>query len=113
MPSLGETLKAARTAKSLSLRDVEAKTGISNGYLSQLESNSIKQPSPHHLHALSTLYGLSYAELMRLVGYHVPSSAKSGRSAFAGLAFAGAEDLTEDEREQVKQYIELIRRARR
>ena len=113
MPSLGETLKAARISMGLSLREVEAKTGISNGYLSQLESNGVKQPSPHHLHALSMLYRLSYAELMRLVGYHVPSSGKSGRGTMAGLAFAGAEDLTEDEREQVKQYIELIRRARR
>jgi transcriptional regulator with XRE-family HTH domain len=113
MPSLGETLKAARISMGLSLRDVEARTGISNGYLSQLESNSVKQPSPHHLHSLSTLYGLSYAELMQLVGYHVPTNAKRGRGTLAGLAFAGAEDLTEDEREQVKQYIELIRRARR
>lgn len=114
MPTLGETLKKARSDKGWSLRDVEARTNISNGYLSQLECDSVKQPSPHHLHALSNLYGVAYADLMALAGYHVPSRPSSvrGRQRPSGLAFAGAEDLSEDERRRVEEYINLIRRAR-
>lgn len=114
MPTLGETLKKARSAKGLSLRDVEARTKISNGYLSQLESDGVKQPSPHHLHALSKLYGAAYGDLMALAGYHVPArpSSRGLRQRPAGLAFAGAEDLSEEERRRVEEYINLIRRAR-
>jgi transcriptional regulator with XRE-family HTH domain len=98
----------------MSLRDVEEATDISNGYVSQMESGRVKQPSPHHLHALAQLYGREYAELMALAGYHVPvRRAITGQAVQGtGLAFAGAEDLTSDEREYVERMIETFRRAR-
>ena len=48
MANYGEFLKSARKAKRLTLREVEQKTGISNAYLSQLESGKVKQPSARH-----------------------------------------------------------------
>ena len=44
--SFGEGLKMARELRKLSLREVEEATGISNAYLSQLENDKIKKPSP-------------------------------------------------------------------
>ena len=43
---LGTYLKHARMTSGLTLRAVERETGISNGYLSQLESGRVRRPSP-------------------------------------------------------------------
>lgn len=48
--------KAMRKAKNLTLRDVEARTGISNAYLCQLESGKIVKPSYHTVRTLNDLY---------------------------------------------------------
>lgn len=66
---LGSVLRSARLEKGLSLRRVESDTGISNGYLSQLETGRAVQPSPHLLRKLSDLYGMPYESLMRAAGY--------------------------------------------
>lgn len=49
-------LKEARKRKNLTLRQVEIKTGISNAYLSQLESGKIKKPSYETIRTLLKLY---------------------------------------------------------
>lgn len=112
--TLGSTLKARRQELGLSLRDVEKKTdgGISNGYLSLLETDQVKQPSPHHLHMLSSALEMEYARLIELAGYVVPRSLKAHGASAAALAFAGAEDLSDEELRQVKEYIKLLRDAR-
>ena len=38
-------LKLARKVSGLSLRDVSAKTGMSNPYISQLENGHVEEPS--------------------------------------------------------------------
>jgi len=111
--TLGEMLKSARTEKELSLRDVEKATKgkISNGYLSLLENDEVKQPSPLYLHELARVYGISYAELMRCAGYVAPQATESSSSA-SGLAFSGADDLNTEERREVENYISYLRSKR-
>ena len=55
---LGALLADLRTAKGLSLREVEEATdrAVSNAYLSQLENGKIQKPSPNVLHSLSGVY---------------------------------------------------------
>ncbi len=50
------SLKTIRKNERLTLRDVEEKTGISNAYLSQLESGKIKNPSWEVVRKLFILY---------------------------------------------------------
>ena len=110
--TLGQFLKEARLAKGMSLRDVEKETDISNGYLSQLESDKIKQPSPIHLHKLAQLYERDYSELMRLAGYFVADG--QGKQPVGGVALSSKyEELTEADREMVDQLIKHLRRLRR
>jgi transcriptional regulator with XRE-family HTH domain len=71
---LGSFLRAARDQKQLSLRGVEQEIGISNAYLSQIESGKIKQPSPNILFKLCKLYEISYSAVMHLAGYPVPTA---------------------------------------
>jgi len=108
--TLGTRLKSARTQRGLSLRDVESQTGISNGYLSQLESDSVKTPSPRHLYSLSQVYEIAYGEVMELAGYVVPD-VRNDRPRPQGLAF-DAGYLTLDEEQKVAAYAEGLRAAR-
>lgn len=57
MPELKSfNFKMMRTLSGLTLREVEKKTGISNSYLSQLESGKIKEPSYNTIRTLTMLY---------------------------------------------------------
>ena len=107
--ALADKLREARKKKELSLRDVEREIDISNGYLSQLESGRVKQPSPVHLHWLAQLYEVSYSDLMREAGYVAPSAEGTP----TGMAFSGSEDLTSQERKIVQDMIDALRSKRR
>ena len=61
----GTLLADARKRKRLTLRAVQDAIGISNAYLSQLETGKVQSPSPIVLHKLSELYGIPYATVMQ------------------------------------------------
>lgn len=108
---LSHFLRTARERKGLTLRAVEQATGVSNAYLSQLESGKIKQPSPVILHKLSQLYGVSYADAMRLAGYPVPGeNEREQRAARMSGPFI---DLSEEEEAELTDYLAFIRTRRR
>lgn len=67
--TLGQYLKGVRTSRGLTLRDVERVTEgkISNGYLSQLETGGVKNPSAIMLHRLAAAYAIDFAEIMSRV----------------------------------------------
>jgi transcriptional regulator with XRE-family HTH domain len=66
---LGSTLKEARTRKALSLRDVERRTGIKSGHLSQIETGVIGKPDMAILWELAMLYDIPFTDLIRLAGH--------------------------------------------
>lgn len=108
--SLGQFLKALREDKGLTLRAAEDATGISNAYLSQLESDKIKQPSPVVLHKLSELYKASYSALLRLAGYPVPGTDSAAEQ--SSLA-ARIGPVTNHEEEALVEYLEFLRSRRK
>jgi transcriptional regulator with XRE-family HTH domain len=112
--SFGAQLRALRQAKGLSLRDVEVKSekNISNPYLSQLENNKIKKPSPHILHKLADLYGVEYEMLMEAAGYLSRKETSIDVRTLAGVALRNLDDLTPDEEAAVMDYISFIRSKR-
>jgi HTH-type transcriptional regulator, competence development regulator len=108
--TLGQCLKAARERKRLTLRQVESATKISNAYLSQLEGDKIKQPSPIWLHKLAELYEVAYALLLGLAGYPVPRSQAIAESNGALAARMGS--VTADEEDAIVEYLEFLRSRR-
>jgi transcriptional regulator with XRE-family HTH domain len=70
--TLGDYLASTRGQLKLTLRAAEEKTGVSNAYISQLESGQIQEPSPKKLESIADGYGVSYMLLMKLAGYRVP-----------------------------------------
>lgn len=120
--SLGLGLKSAREARNLSLRQVEEATGISNAYLSQLENDKVKKPSPHFLHKLAALYDVPYELLMEYAGYIKRAAESAGPRTLAAAAFqsqahlskAGAAlysqaQLTDNEAAQLLDYLGYLR----
>jgi transcriptional regulator with XRE-family HTH domain len=109
--SFGAVLKQAREVRELSAVDAARTAGISAAYLSKLESNSVKKPSPHVLHQLSEALALPYADLMRLCGYRVPT--EPDRHAGDTVSAALFADVTDEEREELLEYLAWYRTRRR
>lgn len=110
--TLGETLQNCRKIKGLRLRDVEKGTKISNAYLSQLEHNKIKAPSPHILHKLAEFYKISYEQLLKFAGYIFPKT-KEKHKRRKGIAFSLLNDITSEEAEKLLEFLEFIRYKRK
>lgn len=110
--SFGEGLRMARELHNLSLREVEEATGISNAYLSQLENDKIKKPSPHFLHKLAALYDIGYELLMEAAGYIIRKK-PDGPKTVAGAALFAEKKLTSQEEEALAEYLAFLRSKRK
>jgi transcriptional regulator with XRE-family HTH domain len=109
---LQDLLAEARRAKAVSLRTVERATGISNAYLSQMESGVVAQPSPKKLLALAEYYNVSYDLLMSSCGY-VPPGSTGRRKGHDGMSFMGNR-LTPEEGAAVAAFLyELRKRSKK
>ena len=112
--TLGLYLKRIRKEQNLTLRAVQERTGISNAYLSQLENDKIAHPSPKILYKLAKCYRISYEHLMELAGYPLPVrpkiEAKKLEPAFR--LSTSFEDLTDEEKKRVLEFIEFLRSRR-
>lgn len=107
---LGSFLAFTRQHQSLTQREVEEKTGISNAYLSQLETGKIRSPSPVILRKLSDLYGVPYATVLELAGYPVPESGKLDESLTDLAARLGP--VTPEEADELADYLSYLRSKR-
>ena len=68
---LGQYLKTLRKQKDVSLMKVEKSTGVSNAYISQLETGARRRlPTPERLRALGDYYNVSVKELLERAGYY-------------------------------------------
>ena len=88
---LGEFLRELRTRKGVSLMEVEKDTGISNAYLSQLETGTRKKlPSPERLRILSDYYNVSVEQFLEKAGYFKPGEIKETYESKVEKAFQHA-----------------------
>jgi HTH-type transcriptional regulator, competence development regulator len=113
MQTLGQYLAEFRQGRGLTFRDLEERTGISNGYLNLLEHDRIKRPSPETLFKLANSYGVSFSSLMKLAGYPTESSEGSGQDLNRELAGAVLDGLTKEELERVRDFVGYLRVERR
>jgi transcriptional regulator with XRE-family HTH domain len=104
---LGTLLADARKRKRLTLRAVQDAIGISNAYLSQLETGKVQSPSPIVLHKLSELYGIPYATVMQEAGYPLPETVKETDSGTRLAARVG--ETTQEEEDALVDYIRFLR----
>ena len=109
--TIGAVLRAARSVRGLSSTETARSAGISPAYLSKLENDAVKRPSPGVLHRLGEVLKVPYAELMTLVGYRVPNADDTPDP--ARLDATIFTDLTDDEREELVEYLAWYRERQR
>lgn len=109
--SIGAVLRQARHVRGLSGAEVARAAKISAAYLSKLENDSVKKPSPPVLLQLSEALAVPYADLMRLSGYLVPGEV--GASPAATVSATLFADVTDDEREELLRYLAWYRVRKR
>lgn len=109
--SIGAVLRQAREVRGLSSVETARSAEISSAYLSKLENDAVKRPSPEVLHRLSEVLEVPYAELMALAGHPVPSIDASPDHARIGEALFA--DLTDDEQEELIEYLAWYRTRKR
>jgi HTH-type transcriptional regulator, competence development regulator len=107
MKSLGKKLKDSREIMSLTLRQVEEATGISNAYLSQLENDKIKKPSANVLYKLASLYQVELDSLLYAAG--IIESASPQKSQLLNTAALSAEKLNSEEEQALLDYLKFLR----
>ncbi len=69
MDDFGKYLKDLRNNQKLSLRDVEAKGGLSASYLAQIEQGRRNPPGPDILKRLAPVYDVPVRDLLKAAGY--------------------------------------------
>ena len=97
---LGSELKRARTGNALSLRDVERRTGLKSGHLSQIETGKIVRPEVALLWDLASLYALDFELLVRLAGHALTAGDNT-----LTIAFRALNDLSAEERLEALRYM--------
>lgn len=110
MEKLGQLLSDARNRRKLTLRAVQDAVGISNAYLSQLETAKVQSPSPVVLYKLSELYELPYETVMEVAGYPVPRNTKPINPSDRLAARIGK--TTPEEEDALVDYLRFIRLQR-
>lgn len=113
--TLGQYLASIRADRKMTLRQVEEATEneVSNAYLSQIENDKIKQPSPNVLHALSEIYAIDYERLMEMAGHITPSKSRAQDQRHGRIATFANHNLTPEEESILIDYLKFIRRKKR
>lgn len=108
--TLGQYLASIRVDRNLSLREVEEATNkqVSNAYLSQIENNKIKKPSPNILHALAELYAINFENLMDMAGY-ISGTKRADTERHGRIATFAEHNLSADEETEMLQYLQFMR----
>lgn len=109
--TLGQYLASIRDDRRLSQRDVEKRTNkvVSNAYLSQIENDQIKKPSPNILNALAELYGIAYEDLMERAGFVVPTRSHGAEQRHGRVPTFAGHNLTSEEEAQLHQFLGFLR----
>jgi transcriptional regulator with XRE-family HTH domain len=109
--TLGQYLASIRDDRGLSQREVEKRTNkvVSNAYLSQIENDQIKKPSPNILNALAELYDISYEDLMARAGFVAPTRSRGSEQRHGRIATFAEHNLTDEEEAQLHQFLGYLR----
>ncbi len=107
LKTLGEELKVARTIKGLSLREVEDITGVSNSYLSQLETDKIKKPSVHILNKLSKVYDVKLEKFLEASGIKLDFRNHEPKTMVGSLFHS--QDISDEEEDLLNDYLAFLR----
>jgi transcriptional regulator with XRE-family HTH domain len=110
METLAQLLVRKRAEKRLSLRQVQAATGIQNAHLSQIETGAIRKPELAVLWDLAQAYDVDYRDLMSKAGYlSGPTNASGVPFEVSAAALRSIDELSQDQLLEVVEYVNKIK----
>ena len=110
--TLGEFLKAARATSGLSLRDVERRTGVRSGHLSQIETGTIGKPEMAILWELAATYGVDFGRLLELAGYGGRDASSARERRRMTVALRAMHELSAADQAEVLRYMAELKARR-
>jgi HTH-type transcriptional regulator, competence development regulator len=110
--TLGSLLKQARASSAMSLREVERRTGVRSGHLSQIETDTIAKPEMAILWELAALYGLDFARLLSLAGYAAGAETSGRQRQRMTVALRALSELSPREQADALSYMAGLRGRR-
>jgi len=110
--TLGQVLQRARRERGLSLRDVEGRTEIKSGHLSQIETGTIARPDMAILWDLAGLYELEFGRLLALAGLTAPAQSSGRKRQRMTVALRALEELTPAEHAEALAYMAELKARR-
>lgn len=105
--TLGSWLRQKRNEKQFGLREAAARAGITHGYLSQLESDKVKEPAPQVLQKLADAYDEPFMLLMQVAGYIEDDPARLSPNQKRALKIVG--EPTDSELKAIRAVLDAIR----
>jgi HTH-type transcriptional regulator, competence development regulator len=111
-PGLGDVLKSARTKAGLSLRDVERRTGVRSGHLSQIETGTIAKPEMAILWELAATYGVDFGRLLALAGYGAREPESARQRQRMTVALRAMHELSAADQAEVLRYMAELKARR-
>src|SRR5690348_13097397 len=104
-----QLLRQLREARGLSLRQLENVTGVSNAYLSQIESGRVGPPSPRIIEKLASALDHPYVDLMRAAG-HLREEPAQEPVLRLGRTTVSLADLTDNDQRLLLSFVEQLRK---
>jgi HTH-type transcriptional regulator, competence development regulator len=96
----------------MSLREVERRTGIRSGHLSQIETDTIAKPEMAILWDLAAVYGLDFVRLLALAGYSGGRETSGRQRRRVTVALRALSQLSPHEQADALRYMAELRGRR-
>ena len=104
---IGEQLEQARASRNWSLRRAEKESGVSNGYISQIEHGQV-EPSPDVLRRLGQAYGIPFEVLMVAAGYITKRTEPRETGRVPAFVFSAAERMDERDWDAAQAFFQAL-----
>lgn len=96
----------------MSLREVERRTGVRSGHLSQIETDTIAKPEMAILWDLAVLYGVDFTRLLALAGYDTGGETSGRQRQRMTVALRALTELSPAEQADALRYMAELRGRR-
>ncbi len=111
--ALGKRLAQVRKQRGETLRDIEQRSGLNNGYLSQLENGKIVHPSPSILQKVAKGYELRFEDVLQWAGYVAgPEDAVTPKQAVALSTVSALGEPSDEELQALRAIVGVLQSNR-
>lgn len=105
--NVGKQIEQSRLSRGWSLRQAEKESGVSNGYISQIERGEV-EPSPDVLRRLGQAFGIPFSVLMEAAGYATKRPEARDTGGVPAFVFSAAEIMDERDWDATQAFFHVL-----